>query len=86
MFDPIILSIFMFVPVLGILISSLFTFFIQNQKLLIVEQITSVGFFFCNVIIIGIMVISFGRGVDMPSSIIFWGPLLNFFYGHRYEN
>ncbi len=69
MFDPIFLSIFIVLPVVGIFLSSIFTIFIQNKKFLILEQLVSVLLFFSNVILILIMALSFEVGANVPSTL-----------------
>lgn len=69
MFDPLILSVFIMIPILGILLSSVFTIFIQSKRLLIIEQLGSILIFFSNVILIFIMALSFGIGANIPSTI-----------------
>ena len=69
MFDPVYLSAFITIPVLGIFLSSIFTIFIQNKKFLIIEQLGSVLIFLTNIILIVIIALGFGIGADVPSPI-----------------
>ena len=69
MFDGIIVSLFMLVPVVGIFISSLFTMFLKNTKLLIIEQFGSVSLFLLNMILIIFMLISLNQNEEISSTL-----------------
>ena len=69
MLNSMLLSVFIFVPVIGIFLASIFTMFVKNTKFLIIEQIGSIFVSLSNLALIFIMAFSFEKGMNLPSTL-----------------